>query len=114
MDKNIADIRKEYRLQTLLEKDVDCRILLLNLINGGMMLLKSEMEEVNAMTLATATMKWHPICKNCFAERWFLKKVLFFLPITIAIREKNLWKTQMPVWFFSGKNWNGRSGYQVK
>lgn len=58
-DKNIADIRKDYKLRSLLETDID-----LNPINQFQQwwneAIKSNIEEPNAMTLATSTSKGKP------------------------------------------------------
>jgi len=54
MSKNIADIRKDYQLQTLLEKDVATEPF--EQFNTWWdEAIRSEIEEVNAMTLATAS-----------------------------------------------------------
>ena len=54
MNKNIADIRRDYQLQSLLEKDVDNNPF--NQFNAWWDdALKSDLDEVNAMTLATAS-----------------------------------------------------------
>ena len=53
MNKNIADIRRDYQLQSLLEKDVDNNPF--NQFNAWWDdALKSDLDEINAMTLATA------------------------------------------------------------
>ena len=59
MDKKIADIRKEYSMQTLLEKDVaqDPFVQFDKWWNEA---IQSELEEINAMTLATATLNGMP------------------------------------------------------
>ena len=59
MNKNIADIRKDYQLQTLLETDVAAD----PFVQFGRWwddALKSELDEVNAMTLATASLSGVP------------------------------------------------------
>ena len=59
MNKNIADIRKDYQLQTLLETDIAAD----PFIQFGRWwddALKSELDEVNAMTLATASLTGLP------------------------------------------------------
>lgn len=54
MIKNIADIRRDYQMKSLLEKDVDANPF--NQFNVWWDdALKSELDEVNAMTLATAS-----------------------------------------------------------
>ena len=54
MNKNIANIRRDYQLQSLLEKDVDASpFRQFNLWWDDA--LKSKLDEVNAMTLATAS-----------------------------------------------------------
>jgi pyridoxamine 5'-phosphate oxidase len=68
---NIADIRKDYRLQSLLEKDA--------LPNPFEQFNKwwndalvSEIDEVNAMTLATASVTGLPVLLKGFDERGFV------------------------------------------
>ncbi len=59
MNKNIADIRKDYQLQTLLETDIAAD----PFIQFGRWwdeALASELDEVNAMTLATASLTGLP------------------------------------------------------
>ena len=59
MNKNIADIRKDYQLQTLLDTDVAAD----PFVQFGRWwddALKSELDEVNAMTLATASLSGVP------------------------------------------------------
>ncbi len=59
MNKNIADIRRDYQLQTLLETDIAAD----PFIQFGRWwddALKSELDEVNAMTLATASLTGLP------------------------------------------------------
>lgn len=59
MSKNIADIRKEYQLQTLLETDVtDNPFVQFN--KWWHDAITSELDEVNAMTLATASVTGIP------------------------------------------------------
>ena len=54
MNKNIAAIRRDYQMQSLLEKDVDANPF--NQFNAWWDdALKSDLDEVNAMTLATAS-----------------------------------------------------------
>ena len=59
MDNKIADIRREYQMQTLLEKDVD-QDPFLQFNKWWDDAIKSELDEINAMTLATATVKGMP------------------------------------------------------
>jgi len=54
MDNKIADIRKEYIKQTLLEKDVDQNPFV-QFNKWWDEAIESELDEINAMTLATAT-----------------------------------------------------------
>jgi pyridoxamine 5'-phosphate oxidase len=56
---SIAEIRKEYKKQTLLESDVD-RDPFIQFNKWWEEAVKSELEEVNAMTLATASSKGVP------------------------------------------------------
>ena len=59
MNKNIADIRKDYQLQTLLETDIaaDPFVQFNRWWDDA---IKSELDEVNAMTLATASLTGMP------------------------------------------------------
>lgn len=59
MDKRIAGIRKDYIKQTLLEKDVDDNPFI-QFNKWWDEAIKSELEEINAMTLATATVNGVP------------------------------------------------------
>ncbi len=59
MDNKIADIRREYQMQTLLEKDVD-QDPFLQFNKWWDDAIKSELDEINAMTLATATVNGMP------------------------------------------------------
>jgi pyridoxamine 5'-phosphate oxidase len=54
MDKTIAEIRREYRLQTLLEENAPAEPFQL-FRDWWKAALESKIEEPNAMTLATAT-----------------------------------------------------------
>lgn len=75
MNKNIADIRKEYQLQTLLETDIAAN----PFTQFGRWwddAVKSEIDEVNAMTLATASLTGLPAARivllKSFTERGFI------------------------------------------
>ena len=62
MNTNIADIRKDYQLQSLSEKDIaaDPFTQFNNWWNDA---VKSELDEINAMTLATATLSGIPAAR---------------------------------------------------
>jgi len=62
MNKNIADIRKDYQLQSLSEKDIaaDPFTQFDHWWNDA---VKSELDEINAMTLATATLSGIPAAR---------------------------------------------------
>ena len=64
---NISDIRKEYKLKSLLEKDVDPDPVkqFQQWWNEALM---SNIEEPNAMTLATS-LKRETLCQDCFIKR---------------------------------------------
>ncbi len=75
MNKNIADIRKDYQLQTLLETDIAPE----PFTQFGCWwedAVKSEIDEVNAMTLATASLTGLPAARivllKSFTERGFV------------------------------------------
>jgi pyridoxamine 5'-phosphate oxidase len=59
MNRNIADIRKDYQLQSLLETDIAANPFT-QFNRWWDDAIKSELEEVNAMTLATATLTGMP------------------------------------------------------
>ncbi len=59
MNKQIADIRKDYIKQTLLEKDVD-HDPFIQFNKWWDEAIKSELDEINAITLATATLNGVP------------------------------------------------------
>ncbi len=75
--KNIADIRKEYQKQTLLEKDVEGNPIL-QFDKWWTDALKSEIEEANAMTLATATAAGKPSARIVLLKEYSEKGFVFF------------------------------------
>ena len=59
MNKNMADIRKEYQMQSLLETDV-CKTPFQQFHKWWADVLNSSLDEINAMTLATASLTGVP------------------------------------------------------
>ena len=74
---NIADIRKDYKLQTLLETDVapDAIVQFDKWWNDA---IKSELDEVNAMTLATASANGIPSARIVLLKGYDKKGFIFF------------------------------------
>jgi pyridoxamine 5'-phosphate oxidase len=60
---NIADIRKDYKLQTLLEKDVNANPFL-QFGNWWQQAIDSQIDEVNAITLATVNSNLQPSART--------------------------------------------------
>ena len=77
MQKNIADIRKDYQLQSLLENDVadDPFIQFATWWDEA---LKSELDEVNAMTLATASASGTPCARTVLLKSASKEGFVFF------------------------------------
>jgi pyridoxamine 5'-phosphate oxidase len=73
----IADIRKEYQKQTLLEKDVDSNPML-QFGKWWDDATKSEIEEANAMTLATATQAGIPSARIVLLKEYTDQGFVFF------------------------------------
>ena len=75
MTSTIADIRKDYKLKSLLEKDVDANAIG-QFNNWWQEAMLSEIDEVNAMTLATASAEGVPAARivllKGFDERGFV------------------------------------------
>jgi len=75
MTSTIADIRKDYKLKSLLEKDVDANAIG-QFNNWWQEAILSEIDEVNAMTLATASVEGVPAARivllKGFDERGFV------------------------------------------
>lgn len=75
--KTIADIRKEYKLQTLLDKDVDTNPFV-QFNKWWYDALNSEIDEVNAMTLATADKNALPSARIVLLKGVSEKGFVFF------------------------------------
>ena len=106
MNKNISDIRKDYQLQSLLETDIAADPFT-QFNHWWDDAVKSELDEVNAMTLATASLAGLPDARIVLLKS-FTDAGFVFLQTTAVKRVKSSPKTHGPVWFFSGKNWKGR------
>ncbi len=74
---NIADIRKEYKLQTLEEKNVDPNAIK-QFDLWWNQAIKSNIEEVNAMTLATVAQNGKPSARIVLLKEYSEKGFVFF------------------------------------
>jgi len=108
MSNPIADIRRDYRLETLMESDV-CSDPIEQFSRWWDEAINSQIDEVNAMTLATATASGIPTARIVLLKGYD-RDGFVFLPITIAGRDKKLQPTQMCHCCFSGRNWSVRCG----
>ena len=77
MNNNIADIRKEYKLQTLNETEVQPTAIL-QFHKWWNEALMSEIEEVNAMTLATSTVTGKPSARIVLLKGFDESGFVFF------------------------------------
>ncbi len=77
MKSNIADIRKDYKLQTLLEKDVD-KDPIEQFSKWWHEAAKSDIEELNAMTLATCTKDGMPSARIVLLKDFSHEGFMFF------------------------------------
>ena len=77
MNNNIADIRREYRLQTLSETDVQANPIK-QFHKWWNEALMSEIAEVNAMTLATATLAGKPSARIVLLKGYDESGFVFF------------------------------------
>ncbi len=77
MSKNIADIRKDYQLQSLLETDVSVTPFE-QFSKWWDDALKSELDEINAMTLATADVNALPSARIVLLKGFDEKGFVFF------------------------------------
>lgn len=82
MSKNIADIRKDYQLQSLLETDVDDPFVQFN--NWWADAEKSALDEINAMTLATASKNGVPSARIVLLKSVSEAGFVFFTNYTSA------------------------------
>jgi pyridoxamine-phosphate oxidase len=77
MSSTIADIRKDYRLQSLLEKDVDPNAMK-QFDTWWQEAIRSAIDEVNAMTLATASADGVPSARIVLLKGYDEKGFVFF------------------------------------
>ena len=77
MNKNIADIRRDYRLHSLNEKDIAVNAIE-QFDRWWNDALKSEIIEVNAMTLATATKEGKPSARIVLLKGFNEDGFIFF------------------------------------
>lgn len=77
MSSTIADIRKDYMLRSLLEKDVDANALR-QFDKWWQEAIHSEIEEVNAMTLATASADGVPAARIVLLKGYDERGFVFF------------------------------------
>ena len=107
---SIADIRKNYTQQSLSENDAE--------VNPIQQFSKwwdeavaSDIDEVNAMTLATASSDGIPSARIVLLKEYDINGFTF-LPTIIASKGNSLLKIPRPVLFSSGKSWKGRFALQ--
>ena len=103
MKENIAGIRKTYSRKKLLEKKAAADPIT-QFGKWWKQALKAGIEEVNAMTLATASADGMPAARIVLLKDFALPSLL----IMPALKGSNLLKTPGPVWYSSGKNWKDR------
>ncbi|HNU89671.1 MAG TPA: pyridoxamine 5'-phosphate oxidase family protein, partial [Ferruginibacter sp.] len=101
---NAADIRTDYKKETLLEADVHADPMK-QFEKWWNEALKSDIYEVNAMTLATADAGGVPSARIVLLKG-FDENALCFIRITTARKGMSWRKMIKPAWFFSGKNWS--------
>jgi pyridoxamine 5'-phosphate oxidase len=89
---NLADIRKEYILQTLNETDVETDAIK-QFGTWWQQAVNSGIDEVNAFVLATATPDGVPSARVLLLKA-IMNMALFFLPITRATKEGRSVTTQ--------------------
>lgn len=77
MSSTIADIRKDYKLQSLLEKDVNANAIA-QFNNWWQEAINSEIDEVNAMTLATASADGIPAARIVLLKGFDDRGFVFF------------------------------------
>jgi pyridoxamine 5'-phosphate oxidase len=77
MPSTIADIRKDYKLQSLLEKDVNANAIA-QFNNWWQEAIHSEIDEVNAMTLATASADGIPAARIVLLKGFDDRGFVFF------------------------------------
>ena len=102
MDKSIADIRKDYTLQDLSEKEIDSNPFVQFKIWFGQS-LAAQLPEPNAMTLATCTPNGRPSARMVL-PRILMKGVLSYLLIIIVKKDRNSRQIPLLLWFFGGLN----------
>jgi pyridoxamine 5'-phosphate oxidase len=77
MASSIADIRKDYKLQSLLEKDVEADPIQ-QFDKWWQEAVRSEIDEINAMTLATATANGIPSARIVLLKEFDNRGFVFF------------------------------------
>ena len=101
----IADIRKEYKLQSLSEKDAlpDPFAQFSKWWNEA---TNAGIDEINAMTLASAPPMSKPDARIVLLKGFDDKKALPSLRIIRAPKRGNsCWRIRVPAWCFPGKSW---------
>ena len=78
---NIADIRKDYRLQTLVETDVEANAIL-QFGKWWQDAINSQIEEANAFTLATATLEGKPSARIILLKGYDENGFIFYTNYT--------------------------------
>lgn len=106
MTQDIAGIRKNYAQRSLSESDTNLNPLHL-FDRWWKEAVNAELDEVNAMTLATASADGVPSARIVLLKG-YSEEGFTFSPITIAIKAGNCWRIRKPAWSFSGKNSSAR------
>src|SRR5678810_350634 len=77
MSQTVADIRKDYKLKSLLEKDIDSNAMR-QFDKWWQEAIRSEIDEVNAMTLATASADGIPSARVVLLKGYSEEGFVFF------------------------------------
>lgn len=107
---NIADIRRDYRLQTLEETDVDINPIK-QFTAWWQDAINSSIDEVNAFTLATATPEGNPSARVVLLKGYNDQGFVFFTNYASNKGEQLAQNGKVAMVFF-GKNWSGK--YELK
>ena len=102
----IADIRKEYKLQTLSETDIG-KDPFAQFGKWWQEALNAGIEEANAMTLATATADGMPDARIVLLKGFDERGFTFYTNYN-STKACSCWKIPAPPSYFSGRNSNGR------
>lgn len=111
MDKSIADLRKEYLQQSLLEKDVETDPIL-QFKKWWDQALAAGVDEPNAMTLATASRDAVPSARIVLLKEFNANGFVFFTNYN-SYKGQQLSENPKACLVFSGSSWNARFGLPV-